>query len=156
MKTEKTESAEVLSEDQAAEHRALTDGAAGAVVPGAVAEVSPADGLAVELVGIAGALLAAAAPMFPSVKAIYTDEVTKAAAASIAAVCVKHGWLSGGLMGEYAEEMMALMVCGPLALATVQAVKSDLAAMKKPTAAPSGTVGPEPEGEAQPVVMARG
>jgi hypothetical protein len=155
-----------VSDDQAAERAALQASATegeGAAAPaaGQGAEVAPAEALAVEFAGIAGALLAAVGPMFPSVKAIYSEEVIKAAAASVAAVCVKHGWLQGGLMGEYAEELTALMVCGPLAVATVQAVKVDLARMNR---APDAAAAVEKVGagdtaaidSSAPLVMQRG
>lgn len=151
-----------MAEDQAAEFAALQASALGENAAPAEAETPIDISLAGELAGIAGALLAAVGPMFPSVKALYTEEVTKGAAAAIAAVCVKHGWLSGGLMGEYAEEITALMICGPLAIATSQAVKVDLAAMKAKSGAapsvavsPAPTLQPEPSGPA-PIVLERG
>lgn len=153
-----------VSDDQAVERAALQMSAmeaeaAPSLPAGQGAEVAPADALAVEFAGIAGALLAAVGPMFPSVKAIYTEDVTKAAATSIAAVCVKHGWLSGGLMGEHAEELTALMVCVPLAVATVQAVKADLARMNRAPESAAEKVGAgdtAPADPAAPVVMQRG
>lgn len=156
---ENAPAADELSDDQAAEFAALQAGAVDGA-PGAPAapDVAPDISLASEFVGIAGALLAALGPVFPSVRAIYTEDVTKAAAASLAGVCVKHGWLSGGLMGEYAEEMTALMVCGPLAFATVQAVKSDLAAKAPPApgAAPAVVGAPAVADPAAPKVLERG
>jgi hypothetical protein len=122
-----------MQDDQAAEFAALQAGAAGggvAAVPGQGAAGPVAPDLATELTGFGLAIVAALSPAFPSLKDLYTDETTAAAGASIAAVCVKHGWLSGGLMGEYAEEITALMVCGPLAVATAQGVRSDIAALK--------------------------
>lgn len=158
MKDDVIESGQV-ADDQAAEFAALQAGAVEAApgAPGAP-DVAPDISLASEFVGIAGALLAVMGPIFPSVKKLYTDDVTQAAAASLAAVCVKHGWLSGGLMGEYAEEMTALMVCGPLAFATVQAAKSDLAdkSTQAPGAAqvaPGASVVDDP---AAPKVLERG
>lgn len=154
---------DAMAEDQAAEFAALNAAAIDGGSPAATApEPEPAASLAAELDGIAGALLAAVGPMFPSVKAIYSEEVTAGAAAAIAAVCQKHGWLSGGLMGEYAEEITALVICGPLAVATVQAVKADLAAMKPaaklaPVVAvpPATTLDADSTGPA-PVMLERG
>lgn len=125
-----------MPEEQAAEFAALNSAAVDAnASPEAVQAAPVLPSLADELTGLVTALIAVASPMFPSLKPIYTPEVISAASGAVAAVCKKHGWLSGGVMGEYAEEVTALIVCAPLALATVQAVRSDLAAMK-PKAAP--------------------
>ncbi|MCK9991403.1 MAG: hypothetical protein RugAbin2_02417 [Rugosibacter sp.] len=160
MKDSKPDEKIEMSAEQAADLAALESDAVGQGVapeqPGAMVEV----GLGQELAGIATALLAVASPMFPSLKPIYTPEVIGAASEAIAGVCKKHGWLSGGVMGEYAEEITALVVCGPLAFATMQAVKVDLARMKageteteKPGAAPwvtSAAVPPVPTSASAP------
>lgn len=134
----------VMSDDQAAHLAALTAAAAEDGEQQQATEEAQAQDFTValsdEIAGIAGALLAALSPAFPSLKTIYTEQTTKAAAGALAAVCQKHGWLQGGLMGEYAEEITALMICGPLALATARGIKADIAAMKKdakPEAAPA-------------------
>ena len=160
-----------MSDDQAAHLAALSAGAQMTEPgPGATSDEmsgAPVPDLAMELTGIIGAVVAAVSPALPSLRGIYTEEVTKAAAASIAGVCVKHGWLSGGLMGEYAEELTCLMVCAPLAMATVQGVKADLAKMKEknqpavgagfaPVAVPPAPTMAEGEASPAPVVLQRG
>lgn len=108
---------------------------------------APRMDLAQEIAGLATVAVATLGPLFPSIKAIYTPEVTQAAAQAIAAVCNKHGWLQSGMMGEWGEEIACLAIVGPLALQTVKGVKADLAAREKDTPAP-------PERIAAPVMGA--
>lgn len=84
------------------------------------AEIRDALGL---VVGILGAAL-------PSLREIYTEPVREAVGASVAAVCQKHGWLQGGVMGKWGEEIACAAVVLPLAYATVRGVKADVAAIK--------------------------
>lgn len=83
--------------------------------------------LSQELTGMLSMLSKLAAPIFPSLGAIYTDEVCATLGGAIAPVCEKHGWLTGGIGGEYAEELMCLVVVGPIAYATYAGVSGDLA-----------------------------
>lgn len=135
--TEVKAKAPALPAEQAADLAALENFANDApIIPGTpeaqAAEVAAAKvPLADELAGAVLAFVAIAGPMLPSLQKIYTQETTQAAAQSMAAVCEKNGWLQGGLMGEYAEEVTALIVCGPLAYATVQGIKADLAANRE-------------------------
>jgi hypothetical protein len=132
------------SAEQAADMAELQAMAEGAPpVPGqeqATAEQAGPD-LGKELEGLGLVVVATLAPMFPSLTKIYTPQVTAAAAHSIAAVCNKHGWMAGGMLGEYGEEIACVAVVGPLALATYQGVSADLEAMRqaqKPKAAIQG------------------
>lgn len=117
--------------------------------PEAVAAEEAASRPTVDLAGeIAGLLLTVSAvlkPALPSLAAIYTAENCQAAGAAVAAVCQKHGWLQGGIVGGFGEELAALAVLGPMAVSTYSGVKSDLAAAKR--AAPSLTQ-PAPTGGA--------
>jgi len=105
--------------------------------------VDPVAALADEIAGIVLSVTAVLSPALPSLKRIYTPETTKAAGVALAAVCNKHGWLSGGLMGDYAEEVSAAFILLPLAVTTYQGVKGDVenlkekAEPKKVQAAPS-------------------
>ena len=92
--------------------------------------VDPAEALAEEIAGIVLSVVTVLSPALPSLKRIYTPETTRAAGSALAAVCVKHGWLSGGIMGEYAEEFSAGIIILPLAVTTYQAVKGDVAELK--------------------------
>lgn len=132
--------------DLAALQAAANDGAPGAPAPAAEPAPQGPD-LAREITGLVTAAVAALGPMFPSLKAIYTPEVTQAAAQSIAGVCDKHGWLQGGVMGKWGEEIACLAVVGPLAVATYQGVKADLAA-RAPAKAPERIDGPNLAAEA--------
>lgn len=130
-----------MSEEQAADLAALqaasmTDADAGAGPMGQATPQKP--DLAGEIAGMVKVVVATLAPMFPSLPTIYTEETTASAAAAVAAVCDKHGWLQGGMFGEYGEEIACLAVCGPLALATYQGVRGDLAKHKAKAEAKAG------------------
>lgn len=93
--------------------------------PDIAAEISDALGI---IVGILGAPL-------PSLRAIYTQEVRQAVGASVAAVCDKHGWLQGGLMGKWGEEIACAAVVLPLGWATYNGVRADIESIKARTGA---------------------
>lgn len=123
------------SNEQAADLAALEAAAAGQAQPGGqVAKVEPEQQgptLQEEIAGAMGMAVAILSPMLPSLKTIYTPEAIGAASGALGALCEKHGWLSGGLMGKYGEEIACLAVVGPLAYATYRGVQTDLAAMAK-------------------------
>lgn len=117
------------SAEQAADFAAL-QGMAGPT-PGqelAEAEAEQSNKLADEIAGIVQAAVQMLAPMFPSLITIYTPPATQAAAQAVAGVCNKHGWLQGGLMGRWGEEIACAAIVGPLAFATYQGIKGDIAA----------------------------
>ena len=163
MSTRKEAPAAPMADDQAAELAALEAAAAMSAeqLAGGAGEPAAAQApdLGDEIAGILMAVATVLAPALPSLKTLYTPETTGAAGAALAALCRKHGWLDGGLMGEYAEEVTAAMVCGPLAVATWQGVKADMAALKAkhasaqslPGAVPPGLT-PEPEKAEEPPV----
>lgn len=105
-----------------------------------VGEVQPAPGqdteqpqgpdLAGELSGLMAAAVHTLKPAFPSLGEIYTEETIGAASAAVAAVCTKHGWLGGGMFGQYGEEIACIAVVGPLAFATYKGVSGDLEKMR--------------------------
>ena len=73
-------------------------------------------------------------PALPSLREIYTSEVTQTLAETTARVCVKHGWLQDGIGGKYAEEIALAAVALPIALATYSGIKGDIAKMKQKNA----------------------
>ena len=105
--------------------------------------------LAQEIEGLVSLAVKVLTPAFPSLPSIYTDEITGAAAGAVAAVCQKHGWLSGGLAGEYGEELAALVIVGPLAVQTYSACKADAEARR--AKAPPKIERPAEPVELQPV-----
>lgn len=123
-----TQSAEQAA-DFAALQAAANEASAGPPVAGDVAAVPNLD-LATELEGLIKVAVATLAPMFPSLRETYTPEVTTAAASAIAAVCNKHGWMQGGMFGEWGEEIACAAIVGPLALTTYQGISHDMAAAK--------------------------
>lgn len=82
-------------------------------------------GTAAEVSGLVGILAGVFAPAFPSLATLYTPEVVARVGQAVAPVFVKRGWTIGG---KYGEEMAALAVVAPLALATFHGIKADLAA----------------------------
>lgn len=122
------------SNEQAADLAALEAAARGQVLPGQEVTVQPEQQgptLQEEIAGLMGMVVAVLSPMLPSLKAIYTEATIGAASGAIGAVCEKHGWLEGGLMGKYGEEIACVAIVGPLAFTTYQGVRVDLAAMEK-------------------------
>lgn len=124
-----------LGEEEAADLRALQRAADGdpATVSAEGAEgqggaVAPP--LGQELAGMLFMLSKVVAPLLPSVGAIYTQEACDAVGAAVAPVCEKHGWLQNGVGGEWGEEIMCLVVVGPMAWATYMAASNDMQAMK--------------------------
>lgn len=111
--------------------------------PDLAAEIRDALGI---VVGILGAPL-------PSLRDIYTEQVREAVGASVAAVCQKHGWMQGGVMGKWGEEIACAAVVLPLAYATVKGVKADVAAIK---AAAAGDKPGEPAAQDVPAAPVPG
>lgn len=97
-------------------------------VPGTVAAEAAGEKLAGEIAGLVSMFVKVASPALPSLAGIYTEETTAAASQAVAAVCKKHGWMQDGVAHGYGEEVAAACVLLPLAFATYQGVKRDLAA----------------------------
>lgn len=120
------------SAEQAADLAAL-QAMAGAepvpVDPNAPPPPAPVD-LAGELAGLVTMVVGILGPAFPSLTRIYTEQTIATAAGAVAAVCNKHGWMQGGLMGEWGEEIACAVVVVPLAIATAQGVRADIEARK--------------------------
>lgn len=127
-----------MSDEQAADFARLQAAAGdgvpmgGAPLEGGAADVDPLEKLTGELADAAGMVIAMASNALPSLKPIYTPDVIRAGAAQWAALCHKHGWLRGGVWGgEWKEEIACAVFTVPLAIATYQAVKADLAKIKQ-------------------------
>lgn len=140
-----TESTQEISSEQAADFARLS-AMASDVPPVPGEEVIPqaeAIPLAGQISGMLEMLVNMAGPAFPSLAAIYTQEVIDNVGAALQPVCDKHGWLQDGIGGKYGEEIMALVVVGPLAYATYAGMKSDIQARapKKRTESVAGPLG---------------
>lgn len=105
--------------------------------------MDPAAAIAADLAGLLSSLVRTLSPALPSLAEIYTPEVVGACSASVADVCVKHGWMAGGL-GPWKEEIMAFMVLGPVAVATFQGVRGDIARHKAAHGAPAAAAAGAP------------
>ena len=119
--------------EQAADLAALQAAATEQAQAQALAQPQPEPGpdLAKEIAALVGVAVATLGPLFPSLRTTYTPEVTQAAAQAVAAVCDKHGWMQGGMMGRWGEEIACLAIVGPLAYQTAQGIKADLAAREE-------------------------
>lgn len=124
-----------MTGEQMQELAALEAMAQSQAVPGAPQqeqqEEAPPVPLAQEIAG--GLLMVAnlAAPMFPTLQAIYTQETCQQVGVALEPVCIKHGWLVDGIGGKYKEELLALAVVLPLAFATYKGIQADIEASKK-------------------------
>lgn len=78
------------------------------------------------------------APVLPSLAEIYTDQTVGACSEAIAGVCNKHGWLQGGLMGKWGEEIAAAAILIPIGIATYNGVRGDLAQLQEKAKAKGG------------------
>lgn len=136
--------AEVMPDERAADFAAL-QAAAGeqetAQLEAAQALEPERPDLAKEIGGMLTLFVGMVGPLFPSLKEIYTEQSIAAVSGAAAAVCDKHGFLQGGIGGKYGEEIMLLIVAGPMAYATYTGIAGDLAARRaaeKPVESLSG------------------
>lgn len=114
--------------------------------PGGTPVAMPPDRSALlgnEITGLALMLVEVLGKPFPSLKTIYTPQVTAAAGEAVARVAVKHGWLLNGLAGGYGEELAAAMILLPLGYQTFQGVTKDLAVLKARQAGAADPAPPE-------------
>lgn len=86
-----------------------------------------------ELAGMLQALAMVVRPVLPSVAAIYTPETCAGIGAAIDPVCAKYGWLQGGF--QWGAELQAAIVVVPTVIATSEAIRHDVAALKAAKAA---------------------
>ena len=132
-----------LASEARADLAAIMGQVEGEVSPGAEPEPqAPEVDLSGEIAGLVSMGVALLSPMFPSLREIYTEQAVGAASTALAGVCNKHGWMQGGMVGGWGEELAAVAIVGPLVWATVQGVQGDLAAKRKK---------PEPDRLAAPV-----
>jgi hypothetical protein len=95
-------------------------------------------------------------PIFPSLDGIYTPEVINGLSVSGASLCAKHGWMTGGLMKEWGEEIGFLVIALPVGYATYNGVKGDIAARQKQQAISSGATLEATTGKGAEVYKAAG
>lgn len=134
MSEEKTE-VSAMSDEQAADLAALAAAAQEAPGPAAQAEAEAQAesnaGLGEEIAGLLRAFAIIAKPILPSLEEIYTEQTAAAVGEAVARVCVKHGWLAGGVMGGWGEEIAAAVVVLPVAVATYQGIGKDIDAKRQ-------------------------
>lgn len=114
---------------------ALIDGQEAATAPGAIMEaqeaaqaVTLADDNSQGMLMVLGMAVPMLGELYPSLKTIYTPEACERIAQATGPLLAKHGVNLREVGGAYKEEIGALFVCGPIAWATVKAVKADIAA----------------------------
>jgi hypothetical protein len=69
--------------------------------------------------------------LYPSLLVVYTDEAQGAVSATLGPVLTKYGINLGDMGGRWKEEIAAVAVCGPIAIATLEGIKADIAAREK-------------------------
>lgn len=151
------------SELDALQHEAVAvdaENAQPAVEPVAAEPVQPVNEAA-EIVGLLTILAGLFTPVFPSLAKIYTPQTVQSLADAAVPVMQKRGWTTGEFLGKWAAELALAAVAVPVALATVQGVRADLAAAKaaeKAAPAQAITQGAEavPVALEQPQFAARG
>lgn len=118
--------------DQLEAAAAAIDAAAEAgpeVIPGA--EVPPPPDVAAEVSALLLAVAGILTPAFPSLARIYDEPTCKRLGAATAPVLEKYGVSVGGLFDRFGAEISLIATAFPVAVATVQGVKSDLAARRQ-------------------------
>lgn len=70
-------------------------------------------------------------PFVPAMADIYTPEECERLAAVAVPVMQKHGWSTGGLLGQYAAELALLAVAAPMGLNTYFAIKAAMTPKEK-------------------------
>lgn len=117
---------------------AALDAAALEPVPDAAGSKTEPEQAAPDVPGEIAALLKTTAlllaPMYPSLATIYTEETCRALGVAAAPVLDKYGLSVGGLFDRWGAEITLAATALPIAAATYQGIKSDLAAKRKPAA----------------------
>ena len=121
-----------MSQEQAADLAALESmaGDQASEPQNSAVQVVHTVALEVEISGLLKMLAAVIRPALPSVADIYTESTCDSIGGVVAPVCRKHGWLQGGVGGKWGDELLCLAVVGPIAWATVEAARADLAALR--------------------------
>lgn len=92
-------------------------------------------------------ILALAVPLlgklYPSLVDIYTDPTCDQVAGTLGPVLTKYGVNLGDLGSQWGEEIAAVLVCGPIAVATYQGIKADVQARVEQ--APKAVASPQPQ-----------
>lgn len=104
-----------------------------------IQEAPPVD-IAGEIAGLVKIAVGILTPVLPSLGEIYTEQTIGACAGAIAGVCNKHGWMQGGVMGKWGEEIAAGAILLPIAYATYNGVKGDLARLEQKAKEKGGKV----------------
>lgn len=133
---------ENLELDQLAAEAAVVDAAN---VPAAVPEQpeAPKADVAGEVAALLKMVAGMLAPAFPSLATIYTDETCRNLGTAAAPVMEKYGVSVGGLFDRWGAEITLAATALPVALATYQGIKGDMAERKKPADAPTPAEKPE-------------
>lgn len=85
-------------------------------------------------------------PLFPCLASIYTPDTCRRLGDAAAPVMEKYGWSVGGLFERWGAEITLAATAFPVAMATWQGVKADLATKRAPKAEPEAVKKPEASG----------
>lgn len=99
--------------------------AAPEVLPGA--EAAPPPDVAAEMSALLVAVAGLLTPLFPSLATIYTKETCDRLGTASAPVMDKYGLSVGGLFDRWGAEITLAATAFPVAIATAQGIRADLA-----------------------------
>ncbi len=128
--------------DRLAAEAAAIDAQASAATepPQPEAEAAPAADVPAEVAALLQAVAALFAPVFPCLATIYTPDTCRRLGDSAAPVMAKYGLSVGGLFERWGAEITLAATAFPVALATWQGIKADIAA-RAPSPDPAPAAG---------------
>lgn len=138
--------------DQLAAEAAAIDGQATAASepPMSEAEAAPAADVPAEVTTLLQAVAGMLSPAFPCLATIYTPDTCRRLGDAAAPVMDKYGLSVGGLFDRWGAEITLAATALPVALATWQGVKADIAARSKKPEKPEASRCAEERAEASP------
>lgn len=95
-----------------------------------------------------------AAPLYPTLRAVYTPETVAKLSAALGPLMRKYSFSLFGA-SRWKEELQAAMVCVPVIIATVAAVKADTAARENAAKVSDAPAAPAPAGDKNEPLTAR-
>lgn len=127
---------EINELDQLATAAAAVDNMAeaGADMPAAAPEAPPVDPAA-EVAALLSVVAGILSPLFPCLPGIYSEATCRKLGEAAAPVLAKYDVSVGGMFDRWGAEITLAAVALPVAIATAQGVKADMAARRKKAAA---------------------
>lgn len=109
--------------------------------PAPQVDVAPPADVAAEVAALLQAVAGMLAPVFPSLATIYTEPTCRRLGEAAAPVMDKYGVSVGGLFDRWGAEITLAATALPVALASWQGIKADMAASRVQAAKPANEAG---------------